>query len=123
MNRLKINLETDFEPHCYTLDRTLSSKQFLFSHNGLFNLWNKFLLFHWNDDYFLLMAPPDMTESFFSKKNVKPIKNITESAHIFVKHYIDVLEKCVIEMIENNQGYIGRHFSMECVRLFKSMLM
>ena len=118
--------ETDFEPHCYTLDRTLTSKQFLFSHNGLFNLWNKFLLFHWNDDYFLLMAPPDMTERFFKEKcktSKNITKNITEAAHIFVKHYIDALEKCVIEMIENNQGYIGRHFSMECVRLFKSMLM
>ena len=113
--------ETDFEPRYYTLDRTKESEQFLFSHNGLFNLWNKILLFHWNEVYLLLIAPLDMLESSDSETEVVSSKEKAEAIYAFWD-YVDVLDECLKEMLDGIYTYGDRDLYTSYARLIKNML-
>ena len=114
--------EMDFEPRYYTLDRTPESEQFLFAHNGLFNLWNKILIFRWNDINVVLIDSRGSLKPSSSKEGVQPTKELTEAIYAFWDYYTGVLGKCLREMLEGAHAYTVRDFYISYVALIKNML-
>ena len=84
----------------YILERTEQDKEFYFAHDGLFNFWNEYIIFHYDDIHIVLV---NRSNREFHGADISPEK-LHEVREILYEHYLDKLEECgVISLIFVNK--------------------